>query len=105
VLAIYFYSSVDNFRVDNVHFLRLFCSIPAFINSRMSNRSYEKGDIQEAKKRSKKAFNYNVTWTICFVVLIVFCILFIGLFVGLHKKNNNNKSGKIRRKKLRKVKI
>ena len=60
---------------------------------------YEKGDLQDAKRRSKKAFKLNVMWTICFVVLIVFCILFIGLFVGLQKKNNNNKSGKIRRKK------
>ncbi len=55
-----------------------------------SIRSFERGDMQEAERYSKKAFKCNLIWTISFVICIVMILgLFIGLAVGLPRNNDN----------------
>ena len=55
-----------------------------------SIRSYERGDIQEAERYSKKAFKFNLIWTISLVIFIVMILgIFIGLSLGLPRDNNN----------------
>ena len=62
----------------------------AFNYSISSIRSFERGDMEEAERCSKKAFRCNLIWTISFVICIaMFVGLVIGLSVGLPMKHDN----------------
>ena len=67
----------------------MFCGCAGFIYSLSSIRSFERGDVHDAKRSSKKAFRCNLIWTVCFFAMLIFGVIFIGISLGLKSESKS----------------